>query len=232
MGCCSIISSSSHFPAENFIRDILAKVKLNNHSINDIDEQFTVKFQNQVEDPTSPKSLIFTKALYSIVFSHNESSDSTILDEKDKKIIQSLFFLINAGEPISGNIRNYLFAYCLALASNDGEKKTISLFNYLESTNQNNLEGIQNFARLFFYANFYEYYDRIKSEVDDDKKQMFDAIGEKLYKPEKVWKYYDHVFKDFPQKEKYSIEDIDNLFNRGELLDWRTNREIYIQFSK
>ena len=41
---------------------------------------------------------------------------------------------------------------------------------------------------------------------------MFDAIGEKLYKPEKVWKYYDYVFKDFTQKEKYSIDDIDNLF--------------------
>lgn len=232
MGCCSSMSSSSQFPAENFIRDILGKVKINNHSINDIDEQFTVKFQNQVEDPTSPKSLIFTKALYSIVFSHNESSDSSILDEKDKKIIQSLFFLINAGEPISGNIRNYLFAYCLGLASNDGEKKTISLFNYLDSTNQNNFEGIQNFSRLFFYANFYEYYERIKLEVDDEKKKMFDAIGERLYNPEKVRKYYDYVFKDFPKKEKYSIEDIDNLFIRGELLDWRTNREIYIQFSK
>ena len=50
MGCCSIISSSSHFPAENFIRDILAKVKLNNHSINDIDEQFTVKFQKPIDN--------------------------------------------------------------------------------------------------------------------------------------------------------------------------------------
>ena len=137
MGCCAISSSSCE--GENIIREILSKTKINNIGINDIDNQFVAKFSG-IDDTSMPKSSIYTKALYSIVFV-NDDSDAEI-DENERKLTSSLFFFENANAPIEGNIRNSIFSYCLSIASEESESKFLSLFNFLEKTNQNNHDAI------------------------------------------------------------------------------------------
>ena len=228
MGCCAISSSSCE--GENIIREILSKTKINNIGINDIDNQFVAKFSG-IDDTSMPKSSIYTKALYSIVFV-NDDSDAEI-DENERKLTSSLFFFENANAPIEGNIRNSIFSYCLSIASEESESKFLSLFNFLEKTNQNNHDAICSFFRLFFYANFYEYYERIRmgvSSISHENISSFKEIEEKYYNINKVWKYYDYVFESFSIKEKYTLDDISKLCFNGDLLNWRTNRDMYIDY--
>lgn len=229
MGCCAM-SSSSSCEGENIIRDVLAKTKINNIGINEIDKQFVAKF-NGIEDTSMPKSSIYTKALYSIVFV-NDDSDAEI-DENERKITSSLFFFENANAPIESNIRNNIFAYCLSLSSEESESKVLSLYNFFEKTNQNNQDAICSFFRLFFYANYYEYFERIRiaiSTISPEKVSSFKQIEERYYNINKVWKYYEHIFEYFPSKEKYTMNDISKLCCKGDLLNWRTNRDMYIEY--
>ena len=68
------------------------------------------------------------------------------------------------------------------------------------------------------------------SSISHEKISSFKEIEEKYYNINKVWKYYDYVFESFSIKEKYTLDDISKLCFNGDLLNWRTNRDMYIDY--